>query len=90
MAKTKATHERATPKKLKGDRAQLHARIPQTVWDRTTAMAALYGIDRDQFVSECLDKATERLKEIQDELRRERADKEKQGGSDAPSPQSRV
>jgi hypothetical protein len=69
-------------KKLKSDatksdeskesRAQLHARISQLVFDRTTAMAALSGITRDEFVDECLDRATARLKSLQDELRNER------------------
>jgi hypothetical protein len=73
--KSVAKDDAPKAEKPKDERAQLHARIPQLVFDRTTAMAALYGITRDEFVGECLDKATARLKALQDELRNERLEK---------------
>jgi len=68
----KKTDVQSDAVKVASEEAQLHARIRSLVFDRTTAMAALSGMTRDEFVNDCLDKATARLKGIQEELRSER------------------
>jgi uncharacterized protein (DUF1778 family) len=60
------------------DKSQLYARIPPDLFERVKAAAELLSLDRDQFVTECLEEATRRLKPIQELMKQERETRKKQ------------
>jgi len=62
------------------DKSQLHARIPPELFERVKAAAELLSLDRDQFVAECLEEVTKRLRPIQEQMKQEREARKKQSG----------
>jgi len=61
------------------DKSQLFARIPPDVFERVKAAAELLSLDLSQFVAECLEDATKRLRPIQEQMKQEREARKKPG-----------
>ncbi|HEV2962913.1 MAG TPA: hypothetical protein VG649_13880 [Candidatus Angelobacter sp.] len=59
------------------DKSQLYTRIPPDIFQRVKAAAELIGLDKDQFITECLDEATKPLKDVQERMKRERDARQK-------------
>jgi hypothetical protein len=54
---------------------QLHLRLSSELCQRIKAAAALVGLTQEEYAAEQLDKATKRLMPLQDELKKERDQK---------------